>query len=539
MSSPGTAIATPFGIVVSMLHESPGANSATRMLHGRPVLSHTLARVDELALDLVPTILCTPAQADAVRRAVGDHQCDIEVIDTDLGPDFRASVAASKFLDGWRGGLLAGCWFDRGFHAPTLLEIAGRRDIDAMLLIDPAAALLDLHTTREIIARADNEPDYQLVFTPAAPGVGGVVVRKTILEKLRDTRLTPGTSLTYQPAKPSPDPISLPASVVAPKELTRTRQRLLVDSSRAVRRLESIIGSVELLNGTIDRIEIMQRLETAADVDSLPRDITIELTTKRDSSPVFLPMKLAGIERGDLSIDAFAAIVNQLEDDVRLHLAGVGDPLKHPQFTAILDLARRSGVSIHVETDLLTDNADAIDALVQSEVDVVSIHLPGMRPETYAAVMGVNGMPRVMENLNRLLVKRGKGVPILVPTFVKCRTNLGEMEAWYDQWLRTLGSAVIRGPSCFSGRIDDVGVADMSPPLRKPCMRLETRLSILSDGRIVSCDQDVLGEQSLGEVESSSLRQAWKRLGQLRADHRAGRWSLHQVCEKCREWHRP
>ena len=43
----------------------------------------------------------------------------------------------------------------------------------------------------------------------------------------------------------------------------------------------------------------------------------------------------------------------------------------------------------------------------------------------------------------------GDGVPMLVPIFTKCRQNLGEMEFWYDQWLRALGSAVIVGPERF------------------------------------------------------------------------------------------
>ena len=30
------------------------------------------------------------------------------------------------------------------------------------------------------------------------------------------------------------------------------------------------------------------------------------------------------------------------------------------------------------------------------------------------------------------------GAPIVVPVFHKCHQNLGEMEAWYDEWLKAL-----------------------------------------------------------------------------------------------------
>ena len=53
--------------------------------------------------------------------------------------------------------------------------------------------------------------------------------------------------------------------------------------------------------------------------------------------------------------------------------------------------------------------------------------------------------------------------------------NLAEMEIWYDQWLKALGSAVIIGPSDFAGQITSVGLADMQPPKRSACRRLESR----------------------------------------------------------------
>ena len=64
------------------------------------------------------------------------------------------------------------------------------------------------------------------------------------------------------------------------------------------------------------------------------------------------------------------------------------------------------------------------------------------------------------------------------------------MEAWYDQWLKALNCAIIRGPSTFGGLVPDVGVADMTPPGRKACNRLASRITILCDGRIVSCEED-------------------------------------------------
>ena len=129
---------------------------------------------------------------------------------------------------------------------------------------------------------------------------------------------------------------------------------------------------------------------------------------------------------------------------------------------------------------------------------------------------------------------------MLVPTFVKLAENLAQMEQWYDQWLRAVGSAVIVGPSDFAGQIPDHAIADMAPPLRRPCARLDSRITVLSDGRIVSCEQDVLGRQALGTLASDRIADVWaRRFGALRADHNRGNWSRHALCGNCREWHRP
>ncbi|HWB52581.1 MAG TPA: SPASM domain-containing protein, partial [Tepidisphaeraceae bacterium] len=129
---------------------------------------------------------------------------------------------------------------------------------------------------------------------------------------------------------------------------------------------------------------------------------------------------------------------------------------------------------------------------------------------------------------------------IIVPTFVKCRENFAEMESWYDQWLRALGTAVITGPSDCAGQIPSMDVANMTPPKRKPCARLDRRMMVLADGRMVSCEQDVFGRQVLGEVGRDPIMQVWnKSMATMRNDHHSGNLQRYPLCVSCGEWHRP
>jgi radical SAM protein with 4Fe4S-binding SPASM domain len=157
--------------------------------------------------------------------------------------------------------------------------------------------------------------------------------------------------------------------------------------------------------------------------------------------------------------------------------------------------------------------------------------------------MGVAAYAAVLENIKRFVTERqaARGrVPLLVPVFTKCAQNLAEMEPWYDQWLRAVGSAVIAGPSDFAGQIPDAAVADMAPTRRSACARLSSRMTVLCDGRVVSCEQDVLGRQVVGEIGKQSVTEIWQRsIGALRSDHQQGNWAKNSLCAKCREWHRP
>jgi radical SAM protein with 4Fe4S-binding SPASM domain len=65
-------------------------------------------------------------------------------------------------------------------------------------------------------------------------------------------------------------------------------------------------------------------------------------------------------------------------------------------------------------------------------------------------------------------------------------------------------------------------------------------MTILSDGRAVSCEQDVLGRQVVGNVTRDSLAQVWNNgMRKVRDAHACGQFAVNPVCAGCREWHRP
>lgn len=539
--------------VLSMLHEAPEphANSATRRFRGVPVLQWTLDRMHQARRIKTVAVICWEDQLPSVLPVAGEERAYVLTKGPRVAlPEVEAVAAARRWSDGWRGGLLSTCHFDQGFHAPWVREVAQRIGSDAVLLVEPAAALVDPALLDRLVEQASAHGDVELCFAPAAPGLGGALIRPALLDRLAAARAHPGRLLHYLPDQLSREPLAGDGCVPVSAPVARATGRLTLDSQRQITRIETATVSLngELLgSGAESIVKTLQAFSASPTaLDLLPREVVLELNTARATRPIYWPGRHHAIERPPLSASVAAALFDELKelDDVRLTLGGVGDPLLSENVFDVIDAAAARGiVAVHVETDLLGVPPERVARLARSPVDVVSVHLPALTPQTYEAVMGVGGYPAVLENLRRFAAERhaaGGKLPLLVPVFTKCGANLAEMEAWYDQWLRAVGSAAVVGPSDYAGQVPDHAVADMSPPKRRPCTRLESRMTVLCDGRVVSCEQDVLGRQVIGRVGEQPLGDLWRRgYSATRADHAAGEWSKHPLCTACREWHRP
>jgi len=532
--------------VLSMLHESADRCSATRLFRGEPVLKWTLRRLRRArSIDSI-ALLCWDDQLEAVTPIAEDANARVTAKGPRAAlPEVDAIAAARRWADGWRGGLLLTCAFDRGYHASWHHELARLHEAEAVILVDPSAGLVDPELIDALAEHAKSHDTLEIVFSPAAPGLGGILMRPALLGRLASANTHPGRLLHYHPDQPSREPLAAESCTPVPTSAARTIHRFTLDSDRQVGRFAA---ATEPLNGELvaaNAEEMVSRLQSIGLDEEMPREVVLELCTRRSTRPIFWPGRAVNINRPELTLAQVRPLLEELSsiDDTRLTLAGVGDPLLAPDVFAIVDAAQdEAGLSVNLETDLNGIESDAAARLARAQLDVLSVHLPALSPQTYAKVMGSDAYGAVLENVRRFVSARQtrrSGVPILAPIFTKCRENLGEMEAWYDQWLRAAGSAVIRGPSDCAGQIPDVSVADMAPPARKACARLTSRITVLSDGRVVSCEEDILGTQVLGRVGVDSIREVWqKRLSALREDHRRGEWNHRPLCRACREWHR-
>ena len=243
------------------------------------------------------TIMCWDDQLGAIRPI--SEEMGATVIGKGRGAvaEMDAITAARRWADGWRGGLLSTCHFDLGFHAPWHHDLSVRMDADAAILVDPAAALIDPEMIDGMIDHAEANAETELCFMPAALGLGAVLLHTTLLNRLATAKTHAGRLMHYHPDQLSREPLASENCVPIPTSVARAPDRFTLDSDRQVQR---ITGAMESLNGQLissNAEELVRRARSYSAPDPLPRDVVLELNTKRSTCPIYWPGSTLAINR--------------------------------------------------------------------------------------------------------------------------------------------------------------------------------------------------------------------------------------------------
>ena len=123
----------------------------------------------------------------------------------------------------------------------------------------------------------------------------------------------------------------------------------------------------------------------------------------------------------------------------------------------------------------------------------------------------------------------------IYPQFLRMRENEAELEEFYRYWKEKNGDVIIQKYDHFCGFLSDERPADLSPLQRAPCWHLKRDISVLIDGTVPFCREDVAGKNALGNIFHDSLSElfaAGKGLyeGQAKGDYKG-------ICADCDEYY--
>lgn len=524
-----------------------GASPLSESLAGASILAHTLRRAARIE-GVFPRVIVTrepdrDAAVAAIRESAVEATFDVLAL-PELPRPRRSLVRSARRwnLDAWRGTPLGTTYFDEFVEPPLAAAVLRHCGGEAILCLDGCMPALDAAIASRMASHArESGDDAKLVFTQAPPGIAGVILRADLLQELLERQAIVGHVLAYHPDAPRMDLITRPPCCRIDAEVAQTPQRLVGDTQRSRRRLASAFAA---LGADADAGAICEFLAARDEPDPLPAEIEIELGTDDPLPETMLrPRGQRVPRRGPVELSHVERVGRELAsmDDRRIVLAGFGDPLAHPRFADACGALRGAG-ALAVATPLVDPPDTAIEVLFRDRVDVLEVLLDADSRETYARVHGADAFDRVIaaiERVRALRVERAAPQPIIIPSLTRCRPTLGELERFYDRWLRATGSAAIRGYGAFGGVLPADDLLDTTPLIREPCRRLASRLTLLADGQAVACDQDHRGEIVLGDWTRQTLAEIWAggRRAQLLAAHRALEFARFAPCRSCRQWH--
>lgn len=536
-------------------------------LGGLNVLEHTVRRAASIRQVEKVVLIHPPGQNPLALIDLDKLKPDKPVLaHMDLGglndPMTRRWVTARKWAQpNWRGGLGGASCYDELLPPGPLAETLKAHGGEAAFIVRGDWCLFDPRLAeRQIDMLLQDVSAMKLIFTQAPPGLSGVAVSMELLTQLSEGAAGFGDVLAYSPKKPQIDPVGRDVNCAIPASVRDTTERFIYDTPRSVEMIASLADRLCDKLGTADAQVITDAFRAMRSQNAgwvyrrLPRMVTLELTPRRSVAGPITPQHHVTFDRPDIDTDLALRIVQQLgeEDaggDVTLLLGGLGDAMLHPQWERIVTAAHEAGVfSIGIETDLLCGRDD-LAKLLDQPIGLVKVRFNADTAETYQKTMGTDGFKRVLNNMEWIFNERLRrtesnkhargAMPWLVPSMVKTAQTLPEMEGFFDKWTHYLGHALI-APACGGcGLMPAQSPVPMEPPDRRACLQLTRRMSILSDGTVVRCDQDWLARAPIGDTRIKPLIDIWRDSQTIARAHAEQKWDELTICGQCVEWHRP
>jgi len=530
-----------------------GPSQLLTRLGSRSILGHTLTRLACVGGLSRRCLLVRPRDQGVAHDALRALSLDkvFEVLPLDDGQRPRRSLirSARKWgLESWRGSPLGTTWFDEYLEPLPAGRVLDHYRAEAVLCLDGHQPALDSAIAEQMLTHLhENADEARLVFTQAPPGVAGLILRRLVVRELLERQHSFGLSLAYRPETPGLDPITSPNCCRVAALVAQTAARLTGDTRRS---RELLAAAFAELGEDCDAVTLCDWLRRPGHdrAGPLPVEIELELTTDDPLPETMLRPRGSRIPRRRLpDLDAVGRLAAELAtyDDRLVVLAGHGDPLLHPGFTDVCRRVRDAGVcGLAVRTPLVELPEAAVEAMLETRVDLVEVLLDASCRDTYRTVNRLDAYDRVLANVERIQQARRTRLcpqPIVVCSLTRCSATLSDTEPFYDHWVRQGGWAVIHGYNDFAGILPPDTTLCLTPPVREPCRRLARSLSLLADGRVAQCGQDAVGGTEVARWTEQPLEAIWRGspLTRLRQAHAELDLRAYPMCRRCGEWFRP
>lgn len=276
----------------------------------------------------------------------------------------------------------------------------------------------------------------------------------------------------------------------------------------------------------------------------LPTHLALETSNACNARCVMCPQAQQTRPKGLLKEEDHRRILERIADwgaPIRLIThAGMGDPLTDKNLESRFKLEKsyfpEAQIIVYSNAGLLSE--DRARRLLDSPLDMLSISLNALDPDSYEKIMGLPHAVTTanVENFLRLrdeCASKTKVAVSLVPT-PYCSTE--EARRFKDYWQSRVDDVVLPPWIGWGGWLSDQGAQEeIIEPL--PCSYLWKTLMVDYDGTVKMCCEDYDSRYPLGNLLTDAPEAIFnsERMIRQREAHLSGDFSKPDICRNCAE----
>jgi len=329
---------------------------------------------------------------------------------------------------------------------------------------------------------------------------------------------------------------------ISPKDLRLLRVSLSCDTKRNFYQTESIIKA-----GGTDAESIIPVLEEKPELlRTLPSFIGVQICDGCPQACSYCPYPRIGGDvlhnRNFMSADDFRTIcgkIHELSDDAVICPSLWGEPALHPDIADCVEsVLAYPRFSLCIETSGIGWKPEVLKHIRNlceekdgtARIDWI-LSLDALDPELYSRLRGP-GFEEALKTCDLLCSLFPEKVHIQA---VRMNSNEENLEAFFRHWKEKTGKVIIQKYDHFCGFLDQIKVTDLSPLKRFPCWHLKRDLSVLIDGSVPVCREDLKKDHILGNILKDSAASIWDKGTSWYEKHCRGVYP--GLCKECDEYY--
>jgi MoaA/NifB/PqqE/SkfB family radical SAM enzyme len=280
-----------------------------------------------------------------------------------------------------------------------------------------------------------------------------------------------------------------------------------------------------------------------------PSQILIENTNCCNARCVMCPQDTLTRKRGFMAFALFEKIMTELSGARRkpvVHLHGFGEPLLDPLLPERIKLAKSCGIGqTYIVTNASLLFPKTARSLILAGLDAMKISCYGTDEVSYNATMRQLDFKVTLQNIKdfmRIRKETKRTTPKLILQYLPQKSNGAKTAEFQSLW-RSLPDKI--ASDCLNiSSLDNFGGGKsynlVGEKIVSVCFYPWSALSVLWDGRAVTCCVDYNGVQGVGDVNVQSVREIWNGpvLSGIRKNFGKLDYSGFPTCLRCDWVHR-